>query len=133
MANKTAGPNATPLSNWKQWYVRSLENGENELSAKITFGGTGTVSAVSGLGVSCISYTTGGSGVYRVYIPACKDITPIVSYGGTTFANKIFVSAISAVSGYFDVAVHTAAGVSTPTSGDFFTFVAMARDSKVQV
>ena len=129
--NKTAGPNATPLSNWKQGPVKSLDNGAMELAGIITFGATGTVSAVSGLGVSCISYPTGGTGVYRVYVPACKDIVPIVSYGGTTYGNKVNVSAISAVSGYFDVVVHSAAGVSTPASGNFVTFVAMVRDSKV--
>lgn len=128
--NKTAGPSMTALANLKQGPMKAFCNAEVAYCGRITIGGTGIVSTVSGPYVSCVSVPA-TSGLYRVYVPACKDLGVVVSYGGNTYANKINVSAISAKSGYFDVIIHTAAGVTTPTSGDFFTFIAHARDSKV--
>lgn len=134
MANpKTAGPSATPLANWKQGMVDAMEIGQTLLAGRVTFSSAGAVSLVSGPGYSVVA--TGASGVYRVYVPACTDLCAAVTYGTTaTFANKVALSGVARpLSGYFDITVHSAAGVSLPASGDYCTFLVSARTRKPAV
>lgn len=132
-APKTAGPNATPLANWKAGMVDGTDIGQTLLAGRVTFSSAGAVSLVSGVGFSAVA--TGASGVYRIYVPACTDLCAAVTYGTTaTFANKVALSGVAQPkSGYFDITVHSAAGVSLPASGDYCTFIVSARTRKPQV
>jgi len=132
-APKTAGPNATPLANWHATPIMGSCIGEVSLAGRVTFSSAGAVSLVSGVGFSVVA--TGASGVYRVYVPACTDLCAAVTYGTTaTFANKVALSGVAQPkSGYFDITVHSAAGVSLPASGDYCTFIVSARTRKPQV
>lgn len=134
MANpKTAGPNATALANWHSTPLQGMNIGERELSGRVVFSSAGAVSSVTGIGFSVVA--TGASGVYRVYVPPCTDLTVALTYGTTaTFANKIALSGAAVpTAGYFDITIHSAAGVSLPASGDFCTFLVNAHTRKVQV
>lgn len=130
---KTAGPNATPLANWHATPVQGMWLDERILAGRVVFSSAGAVSSVTGVGYSVVA--TGASGVYRVYVPACTEIVNQVTYGTTvTFANKVALSGVAVpTAGYFDITVHSAGGVSLPASGDFCTFVSVARTRKAQV
>lgn len=132
-APKTAGPSATPLANWHATPMLGTCIGERVLAGRVIFSSAGAVSSVSGVGYSVVA--TGASGVYRVYVPACTDMCSQVTYGTTaTFANKVALSGAAVpTAGYFDITIHSAAGVSLPASGDYCTFVTVARTRKAAV
>ena len=125
MAVKTAGPNATPLANWHGTPIQGTCIGERLIAGTIVFSTAGAVSSVSGIGVSAV---TTASGVYRVYIPPCTQMVPMVIYGTlAVYANDVAISTISPTSGYFDLVVKSAGGLTNPSSGDYVNLHVWAR------
>lgn len=134
MGARQAGSTATPLKNWRMTRVNATGNDVVVLAGQAVFSASSLVGTVTGTGgITVVSGPAAGgaTGMYRVYVPACLAIYPMVEYGSTaTTGNEARISAISAGSGYFDVAIASAAGASIPTSGDFMTFQVFAQASK---
>lgn len=125
---KTAGPNASPLADWHSTPLMGTCLGERLLAGTIVFSTAGAISAVSGVGISAVTVSTG---VYRVYTPKCTQMCIQLTYGTqAVFANLPRVSTVSPTSGYFDLLIASAAALSAPSSGDFVHMTISARSRK---
>ena len=128
---RVAGPTADPLANWHGAPLKGMGVEERIMGGTIVFSTAGAVSAVSGVAISAVTQATG---VYRVYVPKNLQMFVTLTYGTTVmFANDITLSSVSAPSGYFDLCIASAAGLSSPSSGDFAHIHIHARTRKAAV
>ena len=132
MANyqvSTTTPSVSLAAFPKRGPVRALEEGTIIISGKILFGGTGSVSSVTGYGLSAASAATG---VVTVAFPPCKQIngiqlTPQVSGG---YTGTLSVSAVSAGSGTLTFVAATGGAAANFPSGGYVYVTIEARESK---